>query len=400
MNLKSISCGIVAGIAFAGTTFAGQLVAPADDFAQANVIFQAKRNVAQEVSNLLTDDAFRALVAERLDGAENAPLSELLTAYRDQRPSKSAAVERIFAEDLAVRDFKGTTDYTAGLMELRLVTPAGHKAAVDFENILVAFEPMGDDLRWTEVQAFDRQGNVHTLDANVAPDFPVLIADINSREDLRSGMAMVNEGLQAAGLQATDAQTLQNALAARQNAGAATKAIPCNGIETAKMTYIRVKDDKESWLSGKAEMYVLVNGIDPTISEPEIRLVDLPYLDHEDTTYYPNQILIFWYNYRYLAANANFYEHDDNTNWQEILTGVITQVKVVLGVFAPTYAWIADVANAIIQVMPEHWFANKDDYVDTIYTIDTDDLTYTSQQRTYTGAGNNVTLKLQPYCLN
>ena len=399
MSLKHLSYGLVAGLALAGSAFAGQVAdVAADDYADAQLIYQAKRDVAQEVSGLLSDETFRTLVAERLNATESAPLSEVLGLYREQRPTKSAAVDRIFAADLAVRDFKGTTAYTAGLMEVRLVTPAGHKTAVDFENILVAFEPMGDDTRWTEVEAFDRQGNIHRLDATVAPDVPVLVADINSREDLRSGMAMVNEALQAAGLQATAEQTLKNAMAARSNR--VEKAIPCNGIETAKMTYIRVKDDKESWLSGKAEMYVLVNGIDPTVAEPEIRLVDMPYLDHEDTNYYPNQILIYWYNYRYLAVNANFYEHDDDTNWQEILTGVISQVKIVLGVFAPTYAFLADVANAIISVMPEHWFANKDDYVDTIYTIDTDDLTSTSTQRTYYGAGANVTLKLQPYCLN
>jgi len=190
-------------------------------------------------------------------------------------------------------------------------------------------------------------------------------------------------------------EIVERALAAQ----ASTKAISCSGIETAKISSIRLNDDHEPWIKGAAEIYAFVSGIDPTIADPEIRLVDMPYLDHDGTTYYPNQILIFWYEYRFNAANVNFYEHDSGTNYQTLLGAVLTGVRAILGVFAPEYAIIAEVANAIIQAMPASWLTDDDDYVDSVYTIDTDDLT-SSSGRTYYGAGNNVTMKLVPYCLN
>lgn len=370
-------------------------VPSAGDAAPTDVVYEAKRAVAWQVSELLGDSTFRSVVEARLGGEnQRVAMAEVLGAYRAAGGKNLAAVESILAEDLAVRTWKGTADYTAGLMELRLIAPSA-KARVDWRDVLVAFEPAGDDSRWTTIEAFDRAGQVHLLDARQAPSFPVLVADLDAAEDLRAGIELINETLRAAGLQASEAETVERALAE----GGGDKAIACSGIETAKIADIRLNDDQEPWIKGAAEIYAFVSGIDPSIADPEIRVVDMPYLDHDGTTYYPNQILIFWYNYRYNAANVNFYEHDDGTNYQEILNAVLTGVRTILGAFAPEYAVIAEVANAIIQAMPSSWFTDDDDYVDTVYTIDTDDLT-SSSGRTYYGAGNNVRMKLVPYCLN
>lgn len=389
----------VAALLLTGSAFA----APADSAdaaARADFVHLAKRSVALEVSSLLSDADFRAVVAEGLEGSERVALAEVLGAYRARGGEKVAAVEAILAEDLAVRQWKGTASHTPGLLELRLVLPSAD-AKVNWRDVLVAFEPAGEESEWQAIEAFDRSGRVHRLDVHAAPSMPVLVADLDSSEDLRAGIALMNETLQAAGLQATEAQTMERALQARARASekSVEKAISCSGIETAKISNIRLNDDQEPWIKGKAEIYAFVSGIDPSIADPEIRVVDMPYLDHDDTTYYPNQILIFWYNYRYNAANVNFYEHDDSTNYQEILNAVLTGVRTILGAFAPEYAIIAEVANAIIQAMPGSWFTDDDDYVDTVYTIDTDDLT-SSSGRTYNGAGANVNMKLVPYCLN
>lgn len=367
---------------------------------RADVVHEAKRAVAAQVTDLLNDAAFRVVVESRLEASgDRVALAEVLGVYRAAGGKNLGAVETILSEDLGVRRFKGIAAYTSGLMELRLVvppaSPGATKARIDWSEVLVAFEPAGDDSEWTEIEAFDRAGRIHLLDANVAPSFPVLVADLDASEDLRAGLEMVNEGLRAAGLQASEAETVKRSVAARGH----EKTISCSGIETARISNIRLDDDQEPWIKGAAEIYAFVSGIDPTAADPEIRLVDMPYLDHDGTTYYPNQILIFWTNYRFNAANVNFYEHDDGTNYQDLLSAVLTGVRTILGAFAPEYAIIAEVANAIIQAMPGNWFTDDDDYVDTIYTIDIDDLT-TSSGRIYNGAGGNVRTQLVPYCLN
>ncbi|MDJ0837505.1 MAG: DUF3103 family protein [Acidobacteriota bacterium] len=351
-----------------------------------DVVYEAKRNVAQNIASLLDDVAFQQTIIDNLSDKNAVAMGELLAGFQSRAGVASAKARRILDTDLEVRRWKGTEHLSNGLMELRLVRPEGDAGELDPASMLVAFEPRGEDKNWKSIEAFDVEGNLHTLDARVQPNFPILVADLDAREDLRAGIALANEMLVAAGMQKPVEQD------ADQRTGKA-----CSGINTGQMTYIRLKDDHEPWIKGSAEIYAFVSGIDPTIADPEIRLVDMPYLDHDGTSYYPNQLVVYWYQYRYNTVNMTFYEHDDGTNYQGILSAVISGVRVILGAFAPQYAIIAEVANAILQAMPGSWFTDDDDYVDTIYTIDEDAI---GSGRTYNGAGANVTLTLKPYCLN
>ncbi len=38
-----------------------------------------------------------------------------------------------------------------------------------------------------------------------------------------------------------------------------------------------------------------------------LTIVDLPYLDYEGSDYSPNEIMVFWSEYRYAAANVQFF---------------------------------------------------------------------------------------------
>jgi len=353
---------------------------------QSGPVDAAKRTTARQTAQLLNDALFRDMLATRFANTDRAPLGVLLRAYQAEGGAELAAVDSIFEQDLAVRRFKGTERHSGGVMELRLFRGEASDGPLDWTSILVAFEPPGEDADYDVIEAFDRDGRIHLLDAWTAPGEPVLIADLDAREDLRAGIALANEMLRAAGLQS------------EPTAAPAGAAKACSGVETAKVSNIRLDDDQEPWIKGAAEVYAFVSGIDPNAADPEITLVDMPYLDHDGTTYYPNQVLIFWSNYRYRAVNVNFYEHDDGTNYQSLVSAVISGVSTILGAFAPQYAVIAQVANAIIQAMPGSWFTDDDDYVDVIYTIDQDEIP--GSGRVYNGASGNVRMTLVPYCLN
>jgi Protein of unknown function (DUF3103) len=60
----------------------------------------------------------------------------------------------------------------------------------------------------------------------------------------------------------------------------------------------------------------------------------------------------------------------------------------------PEYAMIAAVAKAVLQAMPNSWFENNDDYLDSFYTLEKN-RTYTD----YVGAANNAEITLTPYRL-
>jgi hypothetical protein len=340
-----------------------------------------KRDVAYEVAGLLNDPGFRVALTQQFDaGQDSVQLVQALATQADGALGSEQgndAARRLALLDYQIRVGKGIEAYASSLLEVRLIRPASGAAAIDWATIPVAFLPSGDEDEWTEIQAFDASGNTVLLDAEVQPDFPVLVAGIDAREDLRAGIAYINEELARRGLRTpTDL------------VGVAAS------TETSKLDYIRLNDDKEPWLSGAAEVYALVSGVDFDASHVQIEAVDLPYLDNDGTNYSPNQILVFWENYRFAAANVQLYEHDDSTNYQSLVLALVSAVEAVLDFTAPQYSLIARIANQIIAAMPSDWFANDDDYVDSFYTLEKG-RAYSS----YSGAAGNARISLTPYTL-
>lgn len=350
---------------------------------EADALQSMKRSVAYEVATLLNEPGFRSVLEQHFDaGEDSVQVTEALAAYTDDETGTSvatASAQHLALLDYQIRASKGIAAYSSGLLEVRLVRPAGGDAniEIDWETIPVAFTPAGEEADWTEISAFDASGNIVVLDAEVQPEFPVLVAGIDAREDIRAGVAYINDELSRRGL------------------GVPTDLVrPAASTETSKLDFIRLNDDQEPWISGKAEVYALVSGVDFDQDRVQIQAVDMPYLDHDGTNYYPNQILIFWENYRFAAANVLLYEHDDNTNYQTLVQALVSAVEAVLSFTAPQYAIIAQIANTIISAMPSHWFSNDDDYLDSFYTLEKG-TTYSN----YYGASGNARITLTPYIL-
>jgi len=270
--------------------------------------------------------------------------------------------------DEEILRIKGIAERVDTLLEIRLAFPTrGFPKAND---LLVSYIPSGNEKSWKYIEAFDIRGGIHHLDVYQPPKGQVLVVGLNARKDLRAGIALMNEELRKAGMQPSFSQR--------------------EGLKVAKLDYIYLKDDKEPWISGDAEIYALVNGISPQSEKASVIAVDMPYLDHDKTNYYPNQVLIVWNNYRYKAANINLYEHDDSANYKQIVAMLIKEI----GKVVPEYQYIAEIASKIVQLMPNEWFTNDDDYVDVYYTLE-QGKSYTN----YQGVSRNAKMTLVPYVI-
>lgn len=154
---------------------------------------------------------------------------------------------------------------------------------------------------------------------------------------------------------------------------AQTQAVADKPISTTVIKQISLKDDHEPWISGRAEIYGIVTGVDPSREEPVLDIVEMPYLDYADTTYYPNQIIIHWERYRWAAADMILMEHDDGTNYKVLATKLLEAAEQILKSIpdpeAQGYALIPQITNGILSVMPDAWFTNDDDFVDVYYTL-------------------------------
>ena len=227
-------------------------------------------------------------------------------------------------------------------------------------SVLVSFAPKGDECEWENIKAYDLNGNIVYLDPLVEPEFPVIIVELNGMESLKMKVEYMNKELKAYGLQTKGSAKVQSLKAA-------------SGLETSKIEKIRLKDDKEPWIKGAAEIYAITSGVRGTSNnkEAEIAIVAMPYLDHKDKDYYPNQIVLFWDDYAYQAANIQLYEQDSNYNYKDLVGIIVAGVFEITGILTaePWVSALGKIASAIINAMPDDWYTDDDDYVDSYYTI-------------------------------
>jgi hypothetical protein len=366
---------------------------------------QTKREAARTVARAVADPVFASSLIDELHQTQNrqeksASLQRVLNRYQKATAStiptpddaqrnhpqnaQQGAAKTLRQLDNTLLAYKGIEGFSAGLLQVRLYQPMGQSVApAEFTRLLVAFEPSGDDKQWRVAQAYDSQGNVFHLDARQPPSFPVLIVGVDGREDVRAGVAIANRLLAARGLQAAVRARAQSSAASVQ---------PDDGIDTTKLDRISLKDDNEPWIAGAAEVYALVSGLQQTEAKAQIELVDMPYLEKDNVTYTPDQLLVYWNNYRYGAATIHFYEHDDNTSYKDLIVKLATGVESAVGAFKPDYAIIGIIGRSILQAMPNDWFSNSDDYIDSFYTVEKG-----HRYIDHVGAANNATITLTPY---
>lgn len=330
--------------------------APAEPAGPAGAVQTFKSSTAEHLSAVLSDAATREQVIGELRRRGSLALSEF--------PALRGDVDADLGGD--------------AVPEIWLREPAGDS---DSARLLIAYAPAGNERTWTEIPAYTLGGARVSLDPRRAPDAPVLVIETHGRLAMRKGIEAANLLLQRAGLQLPTVET--------------TSLTSLTSIPTTRLDSIRLQNDCEPWISGSAEIYAVVSGVFDASNSPQLKIVDMPYLDNDGTTYRPNQLVVDWTNYAYQAVNIQLFEHDDNTSYQELVTALISAVGAVGSLAGyPVISAIAEIANRIIAAIPSSAFSNDDDYVDSFYTVE--------KTRTYTGlvgAGNNATVSLTPYTL-
>ncbi|MDE1205921.1 DUF3103 family protein [Tenacibaculum larymnensis] len=256
----------------------------------------------------------------------------------------------------------------------------------NFSNVLFSFAPEGEEETWKRVEAYTIDKEVVYLDPKEAPSQTVIVIETDGFETLKREVIYMNKYLQENGV--------QNNRFSNSSLDLSAKSARNVGLETTKLDKIRLNDDEEPWISGAAEVYAVTSGIKDNQNNPEIKVIPMYYLDHDDTDYYPNQILLFWDDYQYQAANIQLFEKDDNTNYKDLVSAIVNGVFQIIGAVS-TQPWVSvlgQVAGAILQAMPDSWYTNNDDYVDSFYTIEKNKSYYN-----YYGARRNAKVNLSPF---
>lgn len=246
---------------------------------------------------------------------------------------------------------KGLDSSVGSLLRLRLGTQAMKKELSAGTSPLVAVTTQDDDA--ATVTAYDSRGRAHTLDATKAPQQAVYVIDLDVSKAVAAGLDLLNKELAKDGLTTPAAD--------RGTAVSATAAT--GGFWTTKVDAVYLNDDEEPWTSGDAEIFSLVSGFGLD-GKVRVDSVDMPYLDTDHHTYYPNQILVNWSNYKYNLADVVMMEDDGDTNYAALTKAIANALLTITdqGAYVP-------LVNAVLDAIPTSWYTNDPDYVDSWYTL-------------------------------
>ncbi|GAA0634340.1 hypothetical protein GCM10009535_07760 [Streptomyces thermocarboxydovorans] len=366
----------------AGATAASAATASAT--AEPSPVASIERSTARALARSLAEPTWHKQVANAALAAEEVDLLPLTarSAAKSARDFRSTLVEA--ERDIAAAKGLGATD-VGSLLQVRLAGKPVSESALTKTSPLVASAPADDDAG--VVIAYDTAGNAHELSARKAPERPVYVIGVDGQEALAAGLEVIDKELAAKGL-----GTLSAAETTRSAAGTAgtapagsTGSAASTGFWTTRIKSISVADLKEPWFKGDAELFTLVTGFG-TDGKVRVDTVTMPYVDDEDTTYYPGQILVNWSNYKYNLADAVLMEDDGDTNYSSLAKALAAALLTITdqGAYIP-------LVNAIIDAMPASWWSDDPDYVDSFYTLARE----TTGSRT--GASANARMTVERY---
>lgn len=328
---------------------------------------QTKSDIARAFATSLSDRAWRVDVARQTHKREAVSL-QTATSQSGARAARRL-IAAVAEADQRVAQAKGIGAGVGSLLQMRLAGPAG-KNILDGTTIPLVAAAVSDDDTPVKVAAFDRQGRVHYLDAGQSPRQPVYVIDVDTSRAVAVGMDTVRRELSRKGL----TSKMPAAADARQPGWWATK-----------IKAIQVSDTQEPWFKGSADIFALVTGFGHD-GKPRVDSVDMPYLNYSATMYRPNQVLVNWSSYKYNTADAVLMEDDGNTNYRALAQAIATVLLTITdqGMYIP-------LANAVMAAMPDSWWTDDPDYVESWYTL-TKDSTGRLQ-----GAAGNGWLEVEPH---
>ncbi|KOG57522.1 hypothetical protein ADK75_03750 [Streptomyces virginiae] len=333
----------------------------------ASEVVKAEQQVARALARSLADTTWRSRVQEAALKSDQVEIAALAKQAPSQLRSSLASADKL------INTAKGL-QASESLLRLRLGDPSMRSGLTKGATPLVTAAAVQDSAR--TVIAYDARGVAHELDARKAPAQPVYVIDIDSSRSVAEGLRVLNEELQRHGM--SSSAVTKPGSQAQLSAGAA-------GIWTTKINQVYLTNDEEPWVKGDAEIYTLVAGFGHD-GKVRIDTVDMPYLDKDGTVYRPNQVLVNWSNYKYNMADAVMMEEDGGINYRDLAKALVAILLTVFdqGMYIP-------LVNAILDAMPDEWWTDSPDYVDSWYTLSKTD------RGTRYGARGNGWMSVEPY---
>ncbi|MCE7009433.1 DUF3103 domain-containing protein [Kibdelosporangium philippinense] len=333
---------------------AGALVTAPAATAKTHNVSEITDSLARTISAELTDDRVRNTLVE-LAPLDAVDPSSLDINGRLTRPLATANADLLAA--------KGLPAGAARLAKIRLAHDSMVKQLRAGAAPVIAAAPNDDEA--TKFTGYLPGGKPLTLSTATIPVQPVVFVEVDVTTAVQLGTEVI-----------------------QRYTGAPVAGRAAAGYWATQITSIRFGDVQEPWFKGDAEIFAITGGFDLN-GDVRADTLTLPYLDDEDKTYYPNQLVLHWNRYKYSAADIVFMEDDGDTNYLNLAKALVAALAYILdgGAYVP-------LVNAILDALPTSWWTDDPDFVDACYTITRD------TNATMNCAGGNGTLGVRPFWVN
>jgi len=325
---------------------------------------------AAPAGNAAPDSVFTITdrLARQVAGADARALFSAAAAgpVNLSRATDPALRKEVEQANHAVLAAKGLPAGDTALLRLRLAHPDMRPAADRGAAPLVAAAPT-DDVR-SAVTAYDTRGGRVILDAVQVPKRPVFVVEVDTEAALPIGLSVIRTAMDANGIN-----------------GSAPRFGPTAGYWATMVRSVRLNDDEEPWIKGAAEIFGITAGFGLD-GLAKVDTVTMPYLDYDGTTYFPNQLIVHFSAYKYNLADFVMMEDDGDTNYRSLAIALTNALLTIVD--AGTYI---PLVNAILEAMPDSWWTDDPDYVDSWYTLST------RSSGVLRGAAANGTMDVVPY---
>ncbi len=376
--LAASLCAVTAltfqGLASSTASASAPAAHPSSTAAGHSAVGGIETGVARRLAASLADPSWRAQVRSAALGSRQVDLG----ALTERAAAPGGLGPAVAAADRDITAAKGLAADSGSLLRLRLGADSMRHALTPGAVPLVAAAAGADSA--ATVTAYDSSGRAHTLSARKAPQQPVYVVDIDVSKAMSTGLAQVDKQLADAGL------TTAASPAAVQRPAAKSQASPADsGFWSTRVDSVYLNDDEEPWILGDAEIFSIVSGFGFD-GKVRVDTVDMPYLDNDHTTYYPNQILVNWSYYKYDLADVVMMEDDGDTNYADLAKALADALLTITdqGAYVP-------LVDAILAAIPSAWYTNDADYVDSWYTL------AESSSGQLNGARGNGWMTVDPY---
>lgn len=374
-----------------GTAFA-LAVAPASLMARdIGTMDEAREELARGVATLAADPAFDTALHEHLVKGKASLADVLRDVHTAASVDEVAHLRDLERQAIELRGLTGALDAMIDVRVHGVDVTRSLPAAADFWTGAISRDPMSGT---RQVVAFDTAGVEHRYALDAVPSVPMLIVESDSSAALRAGVGVMNATLQGDGRRHKRSAPSLSGMSASPAADR-----PVEQLTLLKSIYLT--NDQEPDIEGDADVFAVVSGIGPD-GKARVIVKDMPWLDRDKRWYTPGMDLINWTDYGSNYVNVQLFEEDGNTNFKALAESVIAAVGDLSLLIAPEappaliVTGVTKIADQVLKAMPEQWFTNSNDYIDSFYVIERGG-NYGTDQKPLSGARDNARIVLAPY---